>query len=445
MLDIGDVHSPAPQSGAGGGSTNTSTGKRHRLSLPFGRSSRDTHEHASASLEWTIESPPIIFYGDAETSTGALVSGQLFLDVKEEWIEIDSFEAALNIHVVQKRPFQNHCPECTNQFTELKKWKFLRQPATLPKGIHQYPFSILLGGHLPPSMDTPLMTISYEFKAEAITSRSPTASAGTCAPVKLEKVLDVKRSLPEPDSPHHSVRVFPPTNIKAAAEYDQLVHPTSKHTMTLRMDGLTTTNFANNTTEYWKLKKISWKLEESIKTIAPACERHVPADPASANAEETPKKGLQRVETRVLGDRAHFDGWKADYSNDGTVEFEFDYGVMPHRHLVHAGPRYACDSKSRDGTEVSHTLLVEMVVSKEWSPIGKPHLTTQTGTGRILRMHYALSVSEFPGLGVSWDNEAPPLYQDVPPSPPTYPEGEAPVDYESLEPIDGEGSVGEHD
>jgi len=410
--------------------------KKHRISLPFGRSARDTHENAAAGLDWKIESPPIVFYGDAENSTGALVSGQLFLTIKEDSVEVDSFNAGLNIHVVQKRPFASHCHDCANQFTELKHWTFLTHPTTLPRGTHQFPFSILLGGHLPATTDTPLMSIGYEFKAEAILARSPTASAGSCAPIKFEKVLDVRRSLIEPDAPHHSVRVFPPTNIKASAHYDQVVHPTSKHTLALRLDGLTTINHVNHTTEFWKLKKIAWRLEETIKTIAPACEKHAP--PPAAPGAVAPKKGLQRTETRTLGEKTTFDGWKADYSNEGNAEYELEYGVHTHRHGHHPA-KHACDAKSLDGTEVSHTLMIEMVVSKEWCPVGKPHLTTQTGTGRILRMHYSVAMSEFPGLGVSWDNEAPPMYQDVPPSPPTYPD-ESPIDYDSLEPLEASRS-----
>ena len=293
----------------------------------------------------------------------------------------------------------------------------------------------MLGGHLPASTETQLMIISYEFKAEALVARSPSSSSGSCAPIRMDRVLEVKRSLPEPEVPHHSVRVFPPTNIKASAHYDQVLHPTGKHSMSLRLDGLVTSNAGNNTTEVWKLKKLAWRLEETVKTIAPACEKHAPT--TGGPAAPGTRKGLARSETRTLGEKTSFDGWKADYTGDGLVELEFNYGVHLHKLLGHVThPHYACDSKSQDGTEVSHTLMIEMVVSKEFAPVGKPHMLTQTGTGRILRMHYQVSMTEFPGLGVSWDNEAPPLYQDVPPSPPTYPE-ECPIDYESLEPLDG--------
>ncbi|KAK2035155.1 LMBR1 domain-containing protein [Colletotrichum zoysiae] len=417
----------------------------HRLSLPFGRSSKDAQENSHASLDWKIESPPIVFFGDAESSSGALVSGQMLLDVRDEQLQVEAFEARLNIHVHHKRPFANHCAECANQHTELKRWAFLTHPTTLRRGVHQFPFSILLEGHLPASMDTPVTSIAYEFKAEAALVKG---TPGSQAPVRFERNLDVKRSLPQPELPHHSVRVFPPTNIKASAHYSQVVHPAGTHNVSFRLDGLTTANPANKTMEFWKLKKVTWKLEETIRTVAPACDRHAPAAAGGGQQQQQQQqqKGVPRTETRVLGEKYMHDGWKSDYgSADGHVDFEFDYGVLPGKHAG-GGPRYACDAKSLDGTEVSHALMIEMVVSKEWAPAGKPQLATQTGTGRILRMHYHVVLTECPGLGVSWDNEAPPVYQDVPPSPPGYPADAAAavplVDYVSLEHLDGQTHSG---
>ncbi len=115
----------------------------HRISFPgihFGRSSKESHSNALVALDWKLESPPVVMYGDPEHSTGALVSGQLFLTAKEEGLEIDSFEATLNIHVVQKKPFVNHCNDCTHQYTELRKWRLIENPLTLTKGNHP-PFS----------------------------------------------------------------------------------------------------------------------------------------------------------------------------------------------------------------------------------------------------------------------------------------------------------------
>lgn len=102
--------------------------------MHFGRSSKDTQLSAPASLDWKLESPPLVMYGDPATSSGALLSGQLFLNIKEDGLEIESLDATLSIHVTQKKPFANHCAECTNQHTELKRWELLQHPLAMAKG-----------------------------------------------------------------------------------------------------------------------------------------------------------------------------------------------------------------------------------------------------------------------------------------------------------------------
>ncbi|KAK3374816.1 hypothetical protein B0H63DRAFT_256950 [Podospora didyma] len=385
----------------------------HRISFPgmhFGRAGKDSHITANVSLDWKLESPPIVLYGDAETSTGALVSGQLFLNLKEPDVEIESFNATLTLHVTQKKPYAPHCHDCAHQLNELKTWSLLPQPLVLTKGQHSFPFSVLLDGHLPATMDGPLVSIAYEFKAEAV----PRSNGVSLPPIKFERVLDVKRSLPASELPHHSVRVFPPTNVKASAHFPHVIHPIGSNNLTLRLDGISRNNTDNGTIEYWKLKKLTWRLEETAKTIAPACARHCPKMAEGAE-QEPPKKGMFRTDTRSIGEKTIFSGWKSNYSSatDSTVELELDYNLAKHG-------KWACDTKSNDGTEVTHQLMVEMVVSQEWAPANKPALVSHTGVGRILRMHFATILTERAGIGISWDNEAPPIYQDVPPSPPAY-------------------------
>ena len=94
--------------------------------------------------------------------------------------------------------------------------------------------------------------------------------------LKLSKTIDVKRSLPVPDLPHHSIRVFPPTNIAASVHYPQVIHPIGGNKMELRMDGIVKHNVDVKSVEYWKLKRLSWKIEEHTQTVAPACEKHMP-------------------------------------------------------------------------------------------------------------------------------------------------------------------------
>lgn len=421
--DVDEAHAPLNAQRLKMGESRTSSfssdshkekdhGHHHRISFPslhFGRSSRESHANASMALDWKLESPPIVMYGDAEHSTGALVSGQLFLEVREEGLEIESLDATLNIRVTQKKPFVNHCADCTNQYTELKKWRLFENPLVLNKGKHDFPFSVLLEGHLPATMDGPLVSLTYEFKAEA----TPKSTGAQQTPIRLEKVLDVKRSLATSETPHHSVRVFPPTNIKASAHYPHVIHPIGSNTLLLRMDGIARLNAKVGTIEYWKLKKLTWRLEETAKTVAPACGRHSPK--VGDGADQQPKKGVVRTDSRVIGEKTLFSGWKSNYTSttDSSVELELEYNLGKHA-------KFACDTKSRDGTEVTHQLMVEMVVSQEWAPLSKPALITHTGVGRILRMHFGTILTERAGIGISWDNEAPPIYQDVPPSPPAY-------------------------
>ncbi|GJN68049.1 hypothetical protein PLIIFM63780_001774 [Purpureocillium lilacinum] len=447
--------------------------QHHRLSLPlpFGRSSSkerngsrsgtppaSASSHHPVTLDWSIESPPVVYYGSPDESSGAIFSGQLFLDVaRDEGVDVESLTASLVIHTVHKRPFQGHCHDCQHRETRLETWdNLLAQPVTLARGRHPFPYSTLLGGHLPASIDTPVLSISYEFRAEAVV----VSSKGAPRTLRFERTIPVKRSLAEPLYPHHSVRVFPPTNIKAGAHYNTVIHPTASNKLTLKLDGLMTHNDRVKTVDLWKLKKVTWRLEETIKTVAPACDKHSPSapvvtlpNPTNLNAhpedDEHPDlttRGVVRSETRVIGEKQLHEGWKSDYSGtDGTVDMEFDYCVNQYadagKHHQRGAPRelkYACDLRNAaDGTEVTHSLQIELIVSKEYAPEGKPHLAAQTGTGRILRMHFAVTMTEFPGMGVSWDNEAPPVYQDVPPSPPSYTPPMSPlvppIEYEDLE------------
>lgn len=43
-----------------------------------------------------------------------------------------------------------------------------------------------------------------------------------------------------------------------------------------------------------------------------------------------------------------------------------------------------------------------------------------TGAARVLRMQFSLVMTERSGLGIAWDDEVPPVYADVPLSPPEY-------------------------
>ena len=416
-----------------------------RLSLgglhsPKSSASKLQH-HQSANLDIVIESPPLLFYGPESSSTGALLSGQLTLNVHEESMTIESFKMRLALEVTRKKPFHAHCQECAHQSSDLETWAFIQGPTILHRGKetsafkapstwtnsfageHNYPFSFLLPGHLPATMKAALSSIDYVLRA--------TIQPKTGDPIKLSRNLDLKRAICPPDVPRQSIRIFPPTNLTANCQLPPVIHPIGEATVSMRMDGIVKRNAETKTQNQWKLKRMTWRLDETQKEISPACAKHA----AKLGHVEEAKKGMPHQDVRTIGTDEMKTGWKSDYSSaDGTIELEFPISIRPDSKAV-------CDMKAEDGTEVSHVLVVEMIVAEEFAPIKKPNQITPTGAARVLRMHFNITLTERAGLGISWDEEQPPLYENVPASPPAYGinlayEGEPIPDYEDLSPLE---------
>lgn len=94
----------------------------------------ERHYAPITTLSVNIESPPLVFYGGASTSTGALLSGQLKLDVGEDEMEIQGFAMRLAVDVTMKKPFNATCPDCTTKTSDLTSWNFLPETTILGKG-----------------------------------------------------------------------------------------------------------------------------------------------------------------------------------------------------------------------------------------------------------------------------------------------------------------------
>lgn len=92
---------------------------------------------------------------------------------------------------------------------------------------------------------------------------------------------------------------------------------------------------------------------------------------------------------------------------------EFEASINPTSNPV-------CDLEAQGGLEARHNLVIELIVAEEFCPNRNTRLITPTGAARVLRMQFNLHVTERSGLGISWDEEMPPVYEDVPASPPGY-------------------------
>ncbi|KFY06058.1 hypothetical protein V492_08165, partial [Pseudogymnoascus sp. VKM F-4246] len=125
----------------------------------------ERHYAPITTLSINIESPPLVFYGGAATSTGALLSGQLKLDVGEDEFEVQGFTMRLAVDVNMKKPFNATCPDCATKTSDLTTWKFLPETTILGKGEHFFPFSYLLPGQYQVCTHSSLSSVTYTLRA----------------------------------------------------------------------------------------------------------------------------------------------------------------------------------------------------------------------------------------------------------------------------------------
>ncbi len=375
--------------------------KEKRLSFPRGIVSPAKHSPKMAAtkpakMDVVIESPPLVFYGNPNQSTGALLSGQLKLTVTEPDIRLQKFEMHLLAVVTTKKPVSKDCSDCAVKGSELFKWEFVKEPLLLKKGEHQFPFSYLLPGHLPATTHGHLGVIEYFLSAHAVTSLSDN--------IDLKHQLKIGRAL-IPGLQKSSVRIFPPTNLAATVVLPPVIYPIGEFLVDMRMNGVVTKG--KDTQTRWRLRKMNWRIDEHSKMVSPACHKH-------AHKVGGDGKGVLHQDTRTIGGEDIKDGWKTDFDTQGgQIELEFKASVKP-------SMKPLCDVVSPTGLSITHTLVLEMIVAEEYCTNRRTDLITPTGAARVLRMQFTLLITERSGLGISWDEEQPPMYDDVPASPPGY-------------------------
>jgi arrestin-related trafficking adapter 1 len=347
-----------------------------------------------AKMDMEVESPPLVFYNQPQSSTGALLSGQLKVQVTDPTVTFEKFEMRLLATVTTKKPVSHNCPDCTTQTTEIYKWEFLKVPTPLNHGDHSFPFSYLLPGHLPATTHGSLASLDYHLAAVATSS--------TGENITYQRSINIKRAV-MPGNDKHSIRVFPPTDLTAHVTLPPVIHPIGDFGMEMRLSGLNTKT--KDALTRWRLRKLNWRIEENQKFVSPACPKH-------AQKVGGEGKGILHDEMRVIAHEEVKSEWKTDFE-EGNADIEF-------KAAVNTALKPLCDVESPNGLSITHNLVIEIVVAEEWAPLKKPNQATPTGAARVLRMQFNIVLTERSGLGISWDEEQPPMYEDVPASPPTY-------------------------
>ncbi|MCJ1459497.1 hypothetical protein MMC28_009876 [Mycoblastus sanguinarius] len=381
--------------------------KRHSLGFGGGRPSSPKGSSKTspklgpakpAKLEVKRESPPLVFYGQPSQSSGALLSGQLLLTVDDDEIKLKTLDMVLVAKVTTKKPVSKDCPDCSTKQNELFKWTFLTEPNYFKRGIYTFPFSYLLEGHIPATSHGSLGTIDYILDAKAVTKFSDT--------ITVSRPLTVQRAL-KPDDDKNAVRWFPPTNITINAVLPSHIHPIGEFPVQVRLSGIVDKSL-KDIERRWRVRKMLWRIDEHSKIVSAPCSKHLHKIGGDG-------KGILHEDIRSLGEDDLKRGWKTDFDTaGGQIECQFNAAVRPDSHPL-------CDVQSPSGLIATHFFVLELVVSEEQT-VGKAsnEYATPTGSARVLRMQFKVILTERSGMGISWDEEMPPVYEDVPVSPPGY-------------------------
>ena len=347
-------------------------------------------------LDMITESPPLVFYGPPASSSGALFSGRLRVVVptRPAGINLQSLQLTLTSNLKTRKPVARDCRECSTRVEELGRWDFLTEPIQLPQGDHDFPFSYLFPGHLPATAHGLLGDVEYLLSAKATASTGEEFTWKTPLPIQRAII---------PTHDRTSVRIFPPTEITTRVVLPSVVHPIGTFPVQMTLSGIATKGTENQTR--WRLCRLLWRIEEHENMMSVACAKHLPQIGSEG-------AGILNQDIRIIGHGDLKDGWKSDYQTEGgEITMEFDAGIRPGRNPV-------CDLAISQGLEVIHYLSMEMIIAEEVRSQRKG--VSSTGAARVLRMQFRLSVTERSGLGISWDEEMPPVYHDVPASPPRY-------------------------
>lgn len=363
------------------------------------KSSASKHEGSDiVNFKIRLETPPAIMYGSPQESVGALISGICDVDLTncgDVDGAVDLQEANMSIvQVIRTKvppSIAKKLPHGSQQRNVLAIWDILKHPHILASKTFAYPFSHLLPGTLPPTCRTPLFSIEYFIVAAATTQRLKKSEYRI--PLKIGRsVMGITEKT--------SVRIFPPTTLSLSMILPTALFPNSNVNAEMRIEGLITDTTPGMTLKFkrWQLKRINWRVDEIVKVRW-----------GEAGDDEYEYK-------HTLGFGFHKTGWKTDYSlQNGVIEFftpDFCPGVLNKANKDLQDPVA--------GLSVSHQLICELLIAEEVlsNPTSKQGVLS--GSARVLRMQFGFPVVDRPGLGISWEDEVPPVYADVPLSPPQY-------------------------
>lgn len=167
------------------------------------------------------------------------------------------------------------CQNCKKKVTSIKTWNIQSDTINKPVGTHSYPFSYLIPGSVPSTCrlgDHADTQVKYELIASVVyldpkVKNAPRSTKKDQKILKLIMPVPVTRSIPRgPDK--NSLRVFPPTELTAAAVLPNVVYPKSTFPLELKLDGVSSDD------RRWRMRKLAWRIEETTKVRGHSCTAH---------------------------------------------------------------------------------------------------------------------------------------------------------------------------
>ncbi|KAH3669478.1 hypothetical protein OGAPHI_001599 [Ogataea philodendri] len=264
-----------------------------------------TNPFAGLQISIQIESPPLMLYGLPENRSSAIFSGLLVLDVfpnensaasggvalvpsnsirsvnslntvgtvsKADYVEVRDVQLSFIQIIDYGRPFEassstmDSCADCRRKTTELAKWDVLSRPSNFAKGSsHAFPFSHLVPGTVPAT--AVLSNVTCSIRYELICKTTFVNTKGKLDEINLGLPVMIRRSLTRGQD-RNSLRVFPPTDVTATAVIPNVAYPKSVFPVEIRMDNVCSAE------RRWRMRKLNWKLEESVKVRVNHCDAH---------------------------------------------------------------------------------------------------------------------------------------------------------------------------
>ncbi|KAI3573947.1 hypothetical protein IWW34DRAFT_752291 [Fusarium oxysporum f. sp. albedinis] len=365
---------------------------------------RNSQKSSAITVESISQSSHIALSSDSEQGLQLLVSGEVTVEVHEQRVYMARLDADLKLHIEYKRPFKAHCNACRNWNHQLASCQLLTQPTTLAYGKHTFPFSALIEGDHPASMETSLISVKYGLATETQFARHGAASLETA---KNEHAIIVKPSPPDPRSSQRTVTTVDPITI--ITHHEPVIDAENSNRFSFELEGLNGSNGAIGDLQSWKLDEIKWHIVQTTKTTQPACEKHRLASLSDMG------RVMRIRDTQVLAKCGIKDDWALDgTAGNSKANMGFDYTIK-NRQPQKDRPGFACDNKWAGGFEISHRLHVWFCLSLERSQSAKKGFTE-----RVMRVSYDVILTDPTSKDLDWGPHVPPTYEEVGGSPPDY-------------------------